>query len=81
MQVIWALALQHPLAAVTHEVKLMYVGQIQGPSLSCLTVGPKILKYLDVLCPISLCYADASPLRVPFLIDFSYAISKMFLRP
>ena len=39
MQVIWALALQHSLAAVTHEVTLVYFGQIQGSSLSCFTVG------------------------------------------
>ena len=32
MQVIWALALQHSSAAVTHEVSLMYVGQIQDSS-------------------------------------------------
>ena len=39
MQVIQALALQHALAAVTHEVTLLYIGQIQGSSLSCLAVG------------------------------------------
>ena len=39
MQVIWALALQHPLVAVTHGVILMYIGQIQGLSLSCFAVG------------------------------------------
>ena len=39
MQVIWALAPQHPLAGVTHEVTLLYVGQIQDSSLSCFAVG------------------------------------------
>ena len=39
MQVIWALALQHPLSAVTHEVTLLYIGQIQDSSLSCFAMG------------------------------------------
>ena len=33
----------------------------------------------EVSRPIFLCYAAASPLRVPFPIDFSCAISKVFL--
>ena len=38
MQVIWDPALQHPLAAVTHEVTLMKK-EIQDSSLSCFAVG------------------------------------------
>ena len=38
MQVIWVLVLQHPLAAVIHEVTHRYVGQIQDSSLSCFAV-------------------------------------------
>ena len=51
MQVIWALALQHPLAAVAHEVTLVYVGQIQGSSLSCFAVGHTSSSMVPVLVP------------------------------
>ena len=33
----------------------------------------------EMSSPIFLCYAAASTLRVPFLIDFSCAISQVFL--
>ena len=39
MQVICVLALQHPLAAVIHEVTLRYIGQMQETSLSCFAVA------------------------------------------
>ena len=39
MQVICTLALHHPLTAVSHEVTLRYVEQMQHSSLSCFAVG------------------------------------------
>ena len=39
MQVICTLALHHPLTAISHEVTLRYVEQMQDSSLSCFAVG------------------------------------------
>ena len=39
MQVICTLALHHPQTAVSHEVTLRYVEQMQHSSLSCFAVG------------------------------------------
>ena len=39
MQIICTLALHHPLTAVSHEVTLRYVEQMQHLSLSCFAVG------------------------------------------
>ena len=39
MQVISVLALQHPLAAVIHEVTLRYVGHMQETALPCFAVA------------------------------------------
>ena len=39
MQVICTLALHHPLTAVSHEVTLRYIEQMQHSSLSCFAVG------------------------------------------
>ena len=55
MQVICTLALHHPLTAVSHEITLRYVEQMQHSSLSCFAVGHTSLYALPVIVVYSMC--------------------------